>query len=104
MGRMRMRNRRNDPVYREKERSKDRERRWVARQTKPDLRLREKERDREHKRNQKSMKLAYQATQGLLTSPTSPSISHEVEIEDQPISCASQVYDVMEETSELTNL
>ncbi|XP_067665595.1 uncharacterized protein [Haliotis asinina] len=47
----RMQNRRQDPVYREQERQRDRERRQLARRRNIPVRERERERDKEYKKN-----------------------------------------------------
>ncbi|ELU12654.1 hypothetical protein CAPTEDRAFT_218946 [Capitella teleta] len=55
--RLRMQRRRQDPDYREEERTRDRQNRGFARQTKPELRNREREKDRERKRRLKKVKM-----------------------------------------------
>ncbi|XP_046374615.2 serine/threonine-protein kinase fray2-like [Haliotis rufescens] len=47
----RMQNRRQDPIYREQERQRDRERRQLARRRNLPVRERERERDKEYKKN-----------------------------------------------------
>lgn len=76
---MRMKMKRSDPIYRELERQRDRERRRVARMNNPEQRAVEKERDRQYKKRVRQTALAIEnsvAEEVILPLNMSESVPH----------------------------